>query len=240
MSSVEMSEGSVLVEICGDLPLFYRQALPSSGARLCVLLLHGIRFSSENWLRIGTLKSLAAAGYRAVAIDLPGLGQSKAAPAPAPVGQPAPGVFLRQVCEALQTGPVVIISPSLSGMYSLPFLFQHSEQVKAYIPVAPICTEKFTAEQYSSVQTPALIVYGDQDTQLGEASLSNLKNLPNHKVVLSVQKNGATWTQRRGTEPPTHNPINQRKKNAHHDFRPQLMSIISSTVSIFFLIVNTF
>lgn len=185
MSSVEVSEGSVPVEICGDQPLFYRQALPSSGAaRLCVLLLHGIRFSSEDWQRIGTLESLAAAGYRAVAIDLPGLGQSKAAPAPAPVGQPAPGVFLRQVCEALQTGPVVIISPSLSGMYSLPFLFQHSEQVKAYIPVAPICTEKFTAEQYSSVQTPALIVYGDQDTQLGEASLSNLKNLPNHKVVV--------------------------------------------------------
>uniref|UniRef100_A0A8C1KAW3 Putative protein-lysine deacylase ABHD14B n=1 Tax=Cyprinus carpio TaxID=7962 RepID=A0A8C1KAW3_CYPCA len=169
-----MSEGSVLVEICRDQPLFYRQALPSSGARLCVLLLHGIRFSSEHWLRIGTLERLAAAGHRAVAIDLPGLGQSKAAPAPAPVGQPAPGVFLRQVCEALQTGPVVIISPSLSGMFSLPFLFQHSEQVKAYIPVAPICTEKFTAEQYSR----------DQDTQLGEASLSNLKNLPNHKVVV--------------------------------------------------------
>uniref|UniRef100_A0A8C2EKT9 Putative protein-lysine deacylase ABHD14B n=1 Tax=Cyprinus carpio TaxID=7962 RepID=A0A8C2EKT9_CYPCA len=183
MSSVEMCEGSVLVENCGDQPLFYRQALPSSGARLCVLLLHGIRFSSEHWLRIGTLERLTAAGHRAVAIDLPGLGQSKAAPAPAPVGQPAPGVFLRQVCEALQTGPVVIISPSLSGMYSLPFLFQHSEQVKAYIPVAPICTE-FTAEQYSRVQTPALIVYGDQDTQLGEASLSNLKNLPNHKVVV--------------------------------------------------------
>lgn len=81
-----------------------------------------------------------------------GLGQSKAAEAPAPVGQLAPAVFLRQVCEGLNTGPVVIISPSLSGMYSLPFLFQHSEQVKAYIPVAPICTEKFSAEQYSSIQ----------------------------------------------------------------------------------------
>ncbi|XP_048055123.1 protein ABHD14B [Megalobrama amblycephala] len=185
MSSVQMSEGSVRVEICGDQPLFYRQALPLSGtAELCVLLLHGIRFSSENWLKIGTLETLAAAGYRAVAIDLPGLGQSKAAEAPAPVGQLAPAVFLRQVCEGLNTGPVVIISPSLSGMYSLPFLFQHSEQVKAYIPVAPICTEKFSAEQYSSIQTPALIVYGDQDTQLGEVSLSNLSHLPNHKVVV--------------------------------------------------------
>ncbi|CAM4628827.1 unnamed protein product [Leuciscus chuanchicus] len=185
MCSVEMSEGSVRVEICGDQTLFYRQALPSSGTgELCVLLLHGIRFSSENWQKIGTLETLAAAGYRAVAIDLPGLGQSKAAPAPAPVGQLAPAVFLRQVCEGLNTGPVVVISPSLSGMYSLPFLFQHSEQVKAYIPVAPICTEKFSAEQYSSIQTPALIVYGDQDTQLGEASLSNLSHLPNHKVVV--------------------------------------------------------
>lgn len=75
MSSAEMSEeGSVRVEICGDQPLFYRQTLPSSGAaRLCVLLLHGIRFSSENWLKIGTLETLAGAGYRAVALDLPGV-----------------------------------------------------------------------------------------------------------------------------------------------------------------------
>lgn len=185
MSSVEISEGSVLLEICGDQPLFYRQAVPSSGSGgLCVLLLHGIRFSSENWQKIGTLDTLAAAGYRALAIDLPGLGQSKAAVAPAAVGELAPAVFLRQVCEGLQTGPVVIISPSLSGMYSLPFLFQHSELLKAYIPVAPICTEKFTAEQYGSIQTPALIVYGDQDTQLGEVSLNNLSQLPNHRVVV--------------------------------------------------------
>ncbi|XP_036427202.1 LOW QUALITY PROTEIN: protein ABHD14B [Colossoma macropomum] len=184
MSAAEVTEGSAKVEMCGQ-PLFYRQALPPSGeARLSVLLLHGIRFSSENWLQIGTLRALAEAGFRAVALDLPGLGQSKAAEAPAPVGELAPGEFLRQVCEGLQTGPVVVISPSLSGMYSLPFLFQHTQQVKAYIPVAPICTDKFTAEQYSGVQVPTLIVYGDQDTQLGEVSLRNLSHLPNHKVVV--------------------------------------------------------
>ncbi|XP_051563254.1 putative protein-lysine deacylase ABHD14B, partial [Myxocyprinus asiaticus] len=150
--SVQMSEGSIRVEICGDQPLFYRQALP--------------------------------AGHRAVAIDLPGLGQTKALETPAPVGQLAPDEFLRQVCEGLETGPVVIISPSLSGMYSLPFLCQHPEQVKAYITIAPICTEKISAEQYSGIQTPTLIVYGDQDTQLGEVSLSNLSQLPNHKVMV--------------------------------------------------------
>lgn len=185
MSEVRLSEGSVRVQMCGDQALFYRQALPAGGTGcLTVLLLHGIRFSSENWQNLGTLETLAAAGHRALALDLPGLGQSKSAPAPAAVGELAPGDFLKQVCEGLQTGPVVVISPSLSGMYSLPFLFQHTDLVKAYIPVAPICTEKFSEDQYTSVQTPALIVYGDQDSQLGEASLHNLSHLPNHRVVV--------------------------------------------------------
>lgn len=72
MSGVKMTEGSVQVESCRA-PLFYRQSEPATGeARMSVLLLHGIRFSSENWLNIGTLETLAKAGCRAVAIDLPG------------------------------------------------------------------------------------------------------------------------------------------------------------------------
>ncbi|XP_023676823.1 putative protein-lysine deacylase ABHD14B [Paramormyrops kingsleyae] len=184
MSAVKLTDGCTSLEGGGE-PLFYRQAEPPGPAcRMTVLLLHGIRFSSQNWLSIGTLEVIAKAGFRAVAIDLPGFGNSKAATPPAAVGELAPGSFLKQVVEALQLGPVVVVSPSLSGMYSLPFLFQHGPLLGAYIPIAPICTEKFTAEQYQSVQTPTLIVYGDQDTQLGEVSLNNLKKLANHKVVV--------------------------------------------------------
>ncbi|XP_017263605.1 protein ABHD14B [Kryptolebias marmoratus] len=184
MSAVKMTEGSVQVAVCKE-PLFYRQGEPATGdAKMSVLLLHGIRFSSENWLSIGTLETLARAGCRAVAIDLPGLGRSKSAQAPAAVGELAPAGFLKEVCEQLSLTPAVVISPSLSGMYSLPFLMQHPSLIRGYIPVAPICTEKFTAEQYQSVKVPALIVYGDQDAQLGEVSLRNLSNLSNHKVVV--------------------------------------------------------
>ncbi|KAM8915888.1 putative protein-lysine deacylase ABHD14B isoform 2-T5 [Spinachia spinachia] len=184
MSAVKVTEGSVQVEGCGA-PLFYRQSEPTQGeATASVLLLHGIRFSSENWLNNGTMETLAKAGCRAVAIDLPGLGRSQSASAPAAVGQPAPAAFLREVCERLSLSPVVVISPSLSGMYSLPFLLQHPALVRAYVPVAPICTEHFTAEQYRSVKVPSLIVYGDQDAELGERSLNNLRNLANHSVVV--------------------------------------------------------
>ncbi|XP_008317809.1 putative protein-lysine deacylase ABHD14B [Cynoglossus semilaevis] len=184
MSAVQMSEGSVQVEGCKS-PLFYRQSQPAAGgATMTVLLLHGIRFSSENWLNIGTLEILARAGCRAVAVDLPGLGRSKSAEAPAAVGELAPPGFLKQICDQLSLSPVVVVSPSLSGMYSLPFLTQHQDLVRAYVPVAPICTEKYTAEQYQRVQVPTLIVYGDQDAQLGEESRRNLSNLTNHSVVV--------------------------------------------------------
>ncbi|XP_034530122.1 protein ABHD14B isoform X2 [Notolabrus celidotus] len=184
MSAVKLSEGSIQVQSC-TAPLFFRQSEPSlRETRMSVLLLHGIRFSSENWLSIGTLDTLAKEGCRAVAIDLPGLGRSKSAEAPAAVGELAPAGFLKEVCERLSLSPVVVISPSLSGMYSLPFLTQHQDLIRGYIPVAPICTDKFTAEQYQSVKVPSLIVYGDQDSQLGELSLRNLSNLANHSVVV--------------------------------------------------------
>lgn len=181
MAAPRVTEGTITVD---GQALFYRQAEPAQQPpKLSVLLLHGIRFSSQTWLDLQTLAKLAGAGYRAVAIDLPGLSRSKEATAPAPVGQPAPGGFLKAVLEALRLEQAVVISPSLSGMYSLPFLFQHSQLVRAYVPVAPICTEKFPATQYASMQTPTLIVYGAQDAELGEVSLSNLRNLPNHKVL---------------------------------------------------------
>ncbi|KAM8866810.1 putative protein-lysine deacylase ABHD14B [Synchiropus picturatus] len=180
---MEVTEGTVQLRSCAA-PLFYRQSRPPHEVKVSVLLLHGIRFSSENWLNIGTLETLAAAGCRAVAIDLPGLGQSKAAVAPAEVGQLAPAGFLKEVCEALDLSPVVVISPSLSGMYSLPFLLEHQSLVRAYIPIAPICTDKIKAEQYQRVKVQTLIVYGDKDAQFGEVSCQNLSNLPNHRVAV--------------------------------------------------------
>lgn len=70
MAAPRITESTVTVQ---GQSLFYRQADPAQAApQLTVLLLHGIRFSSETWLQVGTLATLAENGYRAVAIDLPG------------------------------------------------------------------------------------------------------------------------------------------------------------------------
>lgn len=71
MAGVDQREGTIQVQ---GQNLFFRETRPSGGqpVRFSVLLLHGIRFSSETWQNLGTLQRLAKAGYRAVAIDLPG------------------------------------------------------------------------------------------------------------------------------------------------------------------------
>ncbi|XP_022353760.1 protein ABHD14B [Enhydra lutris kenyoni] len=182
MAGVELHEGTTQVQ---GQSLFFREARPGGGqaARFSILLLHGIRFSSETWQNLGTLHRLAQAGYRAVAMDLPGLGRSKEAAAPAPIGELVPSSFLAAVVEALDLGSPVVISPSLSGMYSLPFLTAPGSQLRGYVPVAPICTDKINAEDYASVKTSTLIVYGDQDP-MGLTSFEHLKQLPNHRVLV--------------------------------------------------------
>nr|KAF6309996.1 abhydrolase domain containing 14B [Myotis myotis] len=68
-------------------------------------------------------------------------------------------------------------------MYSLPFLTARGSQLRGYVPVAPICTDKISAADYARVKTSALIVYGDQDP-MGQTSFEHLKQLPNHRVLV--------------------------------------------------------
>ncbi len=132
--------------------IFYREATPLGPHphHQQVLLLHGQAFTSQNWLTLGTLSSLAAWGHRAVGVDLPGFGKSD--PAPSSISAD-PGGFLSNLIDALKLlsgGGVVIISPSMSGKFSLPFLVLHPEKVKGYVPVAPVATESY-ADRFPSI-----------------------------------------------------------------------------------------
>jgi len=130
-----------------------RAAGPASGAP--VLLLHGAKFDSGTWEQLGTLAALADAGFRAVAIDLPGFGRSKAARA-------APDSFLEKLLPALGFDRPVIVSPSMSGRFSLPFLEAHPERIAGIAAVAPVGAPAFAA-RVRGCAVPALVVWGERD-----------------------------------------------------------------------------
>jgi pimeloyl-ACP methyl ester carboxylesterase len=131
-----------------------RAAGPKTGAP--VLLLHGAAFDSGTWEKLGTLSVLAGAGLRAVAVDLPGFGGSKAA-------RVDPDHFLEKLMPALGIDRAVIVSPSMSGRFSFPYVLAHPEKVAGFVPVAPAGAVEYAGRLRGS-PVAALVVWGDQDS----------------------------------------------------------------------------
>ncbi|NXL94845.1 ABHEA protein, partial [Alectura lathami] len=92
--------------------------------------------------------------------------------------------FLERVLERLGMRRPVLVSPSMSGRFALPFVMARSDRLAGFVPIAPVGTRDYTAAQYRQVQTPTLILYGDNDTGLGHQALQSLQQLPRHRVVV--------------------------------------------------------
>lgn len=92
--------------------------------------------------------------------------------------------FLDHVLQELGMQRPVLISPSMSGRFALPFLLAQGDRLAGFVPIAPVGTKDYTEEQYQRVQTPTLILYGDRDTRLGSQALQSLRHLPGHRVAV--------------------------------------------------------
>jgi len=166
-----------------DRDTFYREALPPEGVSPTnqnAVLLHGMSFKSQTWEELGTIGLLAAMGHRVVAFDLPGYGET----AGSHLDEAKKGEFLNEALDSLKLSSAVVVSPSMSGSYALPFLFNFPGKMSGYVPVAPIATDKYGKEEYESVKTPTLIICGELDENIGKISTQNLQNLPNSQLQI--------------------------------------------------------
>ena len=154
--------------------VFFRQTSPLTTPKEEVLLLHGAHFSSKTWSDLKTLQQLTAMGHRTVAIDIPGVGGREGGRGgggrlggretrrrglwlawciylTAGFGQSSgsitdPADFLAEILSTFDLKSPIIISPSLSGKISLPFLVKYPEKVKGFMPIAPVGTENYVKE----------------------------------------------------------------------------------------------
>lgn len=189
---VETHKIKVKIKDGQSVEIVYRDILPKLGGR-DILFLHGQAFSSEDWEKTNTLAIFSALGYQPVAVDLPEGKSTKSEKVD--VGDR--GLFLEKLITALDLRTPVIVSPSMSGSYSLPFLFVDpanvSKRSAGFVPIAPVQTESYSPEKYKSLNIPTAIVYGENDKSIGPASTTNLKNLPDHELHMIKGAGHAAW-----------------------------------------------
>jgi pimeloyl-ACP methyl ester carboxylesterase len=142
-----------------------------------VLLLHGLRFTSATWVQTGTIKLLADRGYRVISVDLPGMGAS------APPQQPMNkwlSVAVRELCH----GRPVVVAPSMSGMYAVPFLVNEPERLAGFVAAAPAALERYRSK-LAGVKVPTLAIWGSEDTVVPpEQADWIIRAMPNARRVI--------------------------------------------------------
>ena len=138
-----------------------------------VLFLHGKSYTSRIWDDRKILDPIAAAGWRAVSVDLPGYGET---PERGDEGKAASdGAWLRDLIDELGgPGRVVVVSPSMSGAYSLSYLEEFPEdELLGFVPVAPVGIDDFERpEDAAPISTMA--IWGSEDPNYTEARADHL------------------------------------------------------------------
>lgn len=127
---------------------------PGSGQP--VLLLHGASFDAETWKNLGTLDRLASAGFQAIALDMPGFGQT---PACSPASKDVLEAFIRH--EDLDSP--VLVGPSRGGRYCLQLAFSSPELVGGLVLVGSVGIQE-NRDRFHTLRHPTLLVWGSQDS----------------------------------------------------------------------------
>ena len=142
-----------------------------------VLLLHGARFTSETWRELGTIATLADAGHHVIAFDLPGYGNSERSQVPR-------NEYLNETLGQLwPASRFIIVSPSMSGGFSLPFVARRPDLVAGYVPVAPVGIDDHRAA-LERVDVPTLVVWGEKDQVIPVSQASVLAEALNGDTLI--------------------------------------------------------
>lgn len=160
--------------------IFCAFSTPNPKSTKNVLLLHGMRFTSKNWLDIKTLESLSLSGFNVFAVDLPGFGKSQKV-------EMEKSEVLKEIVKKLNLENLVIVSPSMSGTFSIPFILKHPDLVKGFVPVAPVING-YHEKDFENLNLPTLIVYGEKD-KFAKTSNKILSAIP--KSVLKMIPDGS-------------------------------------------------
>eukprot|EP01023_Acetabularia_acetabulum_P047969 TRINITY_DN5059_c1_g1_i6.p3 TRINITY_DN5059_c1_g1~~TRINITY_DN5059_c1_g1_i6.p3 ORF type:complete len:203 (-),score=43.09 TRINITY_DN5059_c1_g1_i6:292-900(-) len=143
----------------GETQAYFKQTTPADAVNVTFLLLHGARFSIATWEGLDTFNILTDAGYKAFAVDLPGFGKSSKLS----LGDVDQATFMANLVEQAGEGKVVLVTPSFSGTYGVPYLNAGAVGLNAWVPAAPGLVGSLNPPESVMSGLKVVAFYGEND-----------------------------------------------------------------------------
>ncbi len=128
-----------------------------SGSKV-VLMFHGASFKAETWKEVGSLRVASEAGYRAIAVDFPGYGQSEGK-------RENLSDFVGDFIASLSVREPVLLGASMGGKAVLEFALSNRKvPLKSLILVGPVGLKENQARLNQLKGVRILAIWGSEDT----------------------------------------------------------------------------
>ena len=97
------------------------------------------------------------------------------------------GVLLQKAIEALDISSVVIVSPSASGQYAIPYIMEsrNDDKIAGYIPVAPVIEKEYTVDMFKDLKVGYPLRFTFTLTSSTSILLGSL-HIGNYQICLSI------------------------------------------------------
>lgn len=139
-----------------------------------IVLLHGKRFTADDWNNSGLLDELVRAGFKVIALNLPGYGRSEVCKSNESYAD-----FLAGFLQQLGINLFHLVGPSFSGEISLQFALQHGIMLKTLTLIDSINVDQYE-QRLPNIRTKTLVVWGKNDEIANyQHALTLQKKLPN-------------------------------------------------------------
>jgi len=137
-----------------------------------VVFLHGEGFNAKTWVDTESMQMLADNGISAISMDLPNTLHSYTT-------NLYPETWLKAFLDRTKIFNPVIVTPSIAGSYTIPFMFKNKSRISGLVAVAPVDLQKYQGK-YASLNIPVLAIWGEEDTTVpvnyGDSLIGEIKN----------------------------------------------------------------
>uniref|UniRef100_A0A0M3HJJ6 Alpha/beta hydrolase n=1 Tax=Ascaris lumbricoides TaxID=6252 RepID=A0A0M3HJJ6_ASCLU len=101
--------------------------------------------------------------------------------------------FMTSLLRALNLTKLIIVSPSASGAYSMPFVIQHQRYLSGFVAVEACCSNGY---EWANFEVPTVIIYGGASAALTPNISSELKKIPENNLVIIPDAPHAVYTKK--------------------------------------------